>query len=67
MPVSMQRWTLPFSSEFCLAFLIEDKLGITVAPAIPFHNLMPANEEKKKKKNINLKQIECGSNDGLIY
>lgn len=34
-------FTLPFASKFCLAFLVKEESGVTVSPAVPFHNLLP--------------------------
>ena len=32
---------VPFAGELCLAFLVEVEPGVTVAPAIPLHHLLP--------------------------
>lgn len=41
---------LPFPSQFSLALLIEEELGIIVSPSIPFHDFLP---NKKGKKDTN--------------
>lgn len=43
--VVIWHYTLPFASEFCLAFLIEEESWIAVSPAIPFHNLLPVEKQ----------------------
>lgn len=35
-------YTLPFASKFSLTFFIKEESWIAVSPAVPFHNLLPA-------------------------
>lgn len=63
----MCYYTLPFASEFSLAFLIEEEFCVAVSPAVPFHDLLPVGNKHWQRLSVQVVHVILKAGHDMKY